>query len=166
MPMRILSLPFIYKPILAFLGVSSTVGLFASEDVIPGWSDVGPLAKVSILAALFSILSGVISYVIYSLFATIKRMQFDHKDDLEKIRNLSQQEQKDSRDALMKEIKDSRDAFGKVIDSVRESEERKNKETNIVLAALNETIRQLSAGCAATQAKLLEHKKLEDGRSQ
>ena len=141
--MKLLLIPIVEKSALAVTGLGSVIGLFAADEVIPGWSDVGSVAKASILAALFSILSAVISYVIYSLFATMRQLQADHMIELN-----------NSRAALMGEIKDSRESFGKVIMDIRQSAERQGDRENVVLHELVETMRQVSAGCAATQAKL------------
>ena len=132
-----------HKAITIVAGFLSSIGLFATEEVIPGWSDIGSLAKVSVLAALFAILSMVISYVIYSLFTNMRQLQKDHMSELN-----------NSRAALMGEIKDSRDAFGKVITVIRESAERQSERSNVVLHELDQTVRAISAGCAATQEKV------------
>jgi len=147
MPMRILAFPFFKYTTVSVIGITDSIALFATDEVIPGWSDVGPLAKVSILAALFSILSAVISYVIYSLFAAMKQQTRD-----------SMQEKKEMRDALMAEIKNSRDAFGTVITNVRASAERQAAHSDSVLDKLNCTIIDMTAGCAAVQARMMmEH---------
>ena len=118
------------------VGVASATAIFAVDE-IPGWSDIGSLAKVSVLACLFALLAG----VIFSLLASSRTMQRDHMADIA-----------NSRTAMLSEIKDSRDSFGKVIDRVTTSSEKIAERSNDVLNALNTTIRELAAGCAATQA--------------
>jgi hypothetical protein len=90
--------------------------------------------------ALFTLLG----YVIYSLTSEKRQLQKDHMIELQ-----------NARAAMMGEIKDSRDAFGHVIVRITESNEKVSELSNIVLNELNRTIRSLSAGCAATQARLV-----------
>ena len=135
----------IERSAVGIVGAATTVTLFATDTVIPGWSDVGEMAKVSILAALFSILSIVISFVIWSLFSYMRELQKDHMAELN-----------NSRTALMGEIKDSRDAFGHVITNIRDSAERQATQGATVLTSLNETLRQMSAGCAAVHQQVLQ----------
>ena len=119
------------------VGVGSATAIFAVDE-IPGWTDVGSLAKVSILAALFLLLAG----VIFSLLASSKTMQRDHMAEIA-----------NSRTALLGEIKDSRDSFGKVIERITDSNEKISEHSNNVLNSLNGTILTLAAGCAAAQAR-------------